>query len=409
MVILDQPGQDTDGDDNISEEEVGGENGREALPPQNIVRPGCRPVSHNPEESFEIVKRRHRPPRPSRGALARISATANAVVVLPPASLRSSPAGHREHYIDRIRATLPSSPGTVRPALPGVGRLGETDNAPAARLMNFHRQLALARSNISAPPLIMPGSVPLRDADVIDRDHPIPEDQWKVIIDTDVDGTNAAPTQVDQGTTQISSGAFVTQQLARTVFVGTPPEQRHKGIHKQRAFLELHSPATCPATSTPRSTNSRTRRPTFILLGISTGSTPRPTPPEHARDYAERLTPRKCGPKSSSGYKTTQPICGWVRRRPRSTGSSADVPDGQGKPGWSSCPGSRPRPPPGRRLAACRWATEVLERRGSGARTHRNMLVFLAADAARYDELRSRFANTWHGSMCVTTPMVSST
>ena len=30
----------------------------------------------------------------------------------------------------------------------------------------------------------------------------------------------------------------------------------------------------------------------------------------------------------------------------------------------------------------------MLERRGSGARTHRNMLVFLAADAARYDELQ---------------------
>lgn len=34
------------------------------------------------------------------------------------------------------------------------------------------------------------------------------------------------------------------------------------------------------------------------------------------------------------------------------------------------------------------WAIDVLERRGSGARTHRNMLVFLAADAARYEELQ---------------------
>jgi hypothetical protein len=38
---------------------------------------------------------------------------------------------------------------------------------------------------------------------------------------------------------------------------------------------------------------------------------------------------------------------------------------------------------------AYRWSIEVLERRGSGARTHRNALAFLAADAARYEELQA--------------------
>jgi len=43
----------------------------------------------------------------------------------------------------------------------------------------------------------------------------------------------------------------------------------------------------------------------------------------------------------------------------------------------------------GQESAACRWAADVLDRRGTGARTHRNMLVFLAADAARYKELQA--------------------
>ena len=39
--------------------------------------------------------------------------------------------------------------------------------------------------------------------------------------------------------------------------------------------------------------------------------------------------------------------------------------------------------------AAYTWASDVLDRRGSGARVHRNVLVFLAADAARYEELQA--------------------
>ncbi len=40
-------------------------------------------------------------------------------------------------------------------------------------------------------------------------------------------------------------------------------------------------------------------------------------------------------------------------------------------------------------LTAYTWSSDVLDRRGSGARAHRNMLVFLAADAARYEELQA--------------------
>ena len=81
---------------------------------------------------------------------------------------------------------------------------------------------SLWRSNDTAP-LIMPGSVPLRDADVMTEISQYLEDQWKVIIDTDVDGTNAAPTQVDRDNPDLLGKRFVTQRLARTVFVGATP------------------------------------------------------------------------------------------------------------------------------------------------------------------------------------------
>jgi short-subunit dehydrogenase len=55
----------------------------------------------------------------------------------------------------------------------------------------------LWRSNDTAP-LIMPGSVLLRDSEVMTEITQYLEDQWKVIIDADVDGPNSVPAQVDK-------------------------------------------------------------------------------------------------------------------------------------------------------------------------------------------------------------------
>jgi hypothetical protein len=69
--------------------------------------------------------------------------------------------------------------------------------------------------------------------------------------------------------------------------------------------------------------------------------------------------------------------------------SSADVPDGQEARLVIVPPSHVYDRRQGQESTAYTWATDVLDRRGSGARVHRNMLVFLAADTARYEELQA--------------------
>ena len=94
-----------------------------------------------------------------------------------------------------------------------------------------------------------------------------------------------------------------------------------------------------------------------------------------------------CGPKSSGGYKTT------AAPSPDGFAAVHVAPESSLMSPTAEPAGHRAAPAHvhDRRQAAdspaYRWATEVLERRGSGADPPQ-MLVFLAADAARYDELR---------------------
>ena len=69
--------------------------------------------------------------------------------------------------------------------------------------------------------------------------------------------------------------------------------------------------------------------------------------------------------------------------------SSADVPDGQEARLVIVPPSHVHDRRQAQESAAYTWASDVVDRRGSGARVHRNMLVFLAADAARYEELQA--------------------
>ena len=394
LVVISIPAsaRDTDGDDNISEEEVGGENGREALRRlQNIVRRVADQwKAANPEESFEIVKRRLFT-APDGEALARISATANAVVKFYRQHHSEFPSEVTENaYIDRIRATYPIHPELFDRLYQEWSTLERFQRTRGVlRLMNTIVG-SLWRSNDTAP-LIMPGSVPLRDADVMTEISQYLEDQWKVIIDTDVDGTNAAPTQVDRDNPDLLGKRFVTQRLARTVFVGATPtlNSAHKGIHKQRAFLGTALPGDVPGNFYSALNQLADKATYFYSSGDQYWFDTQANTTRTARDYAERLHPEDVWAEvvrrlqdhrspSADGFAA-------VHVAPE---SSADVPDGQEARLVIVPPAHVHERRQAADSPAYRWATEVLERRGSGARTHRNMLVFLAADAARYDELQ---------------------
>ena len=146
---------------------------------------------------------------------------------------------------------------------------------------------------------------------------------------------------------------------------------------------------TCPGTSTRRSTSSPTGRPTYTS-GEQYWFDTQANTTRTARDYAERLHPEEVWAEVVRRLQD--------HRTPAANGfaavhvapeSSADVPDGQEARLVIVPPAHVHERRQGADSPAYRWSLEVLERRGSGARTHRNMLVFLAADAARYEELQA--------------------
>jgi len=395
LVVISIPAsaQDTDGDGLISEEEVGGENGREALRRlQRIVgRVADQWKAANPEESFEIVKRRLFT-APDGEALAQINATANAVVKFYRQHHAEFPSEVADNaYIDRIRSTYPIHPELFDRLYQEWSTLERFQRTRGVlRLMNTIVG-SLWRSNDTAP-LIMPGSVPLRDSEVMTEITQYLEDQWKVIIDTDVDGTNAAPTQVDRDNPDLLGKRFITQRLARTVFVGATPtlNSAHKGINKQRAFLGTALPGDVPGNFYSALNQLADKATYFYTSGDQYWFDTQANTTRTARDYAERLHPEDVWAevvRRLQDHRSPSPNgFAAVHVAPE---SSADVPDGQEARLVIVPPAHVHERRQGADSPAYGWSIEVLERRGSGARTHRNMLVFLAADAARYEELQA--------------------
>ncbi|MGV0906271.1 DUF499 domain-containing protein [Mycobacterium novum] len=395
LVVISIPAsaRDDDGDGEVSEEEVGGANGREALRRlQNIVRRVAEQwKAANAEESFEIVRRRLFT-APDGQALAQINATATAVVKF-----------YREHhgefpneatdnaYLDRIKATYPVHPELFDRLYQDWSTLERFQRTRGVlRLMNTIVG-ALWRKGDTAP-LIMPGSVPLTESEVLTEITQYLEDQWKAIIDADVDGTNATPAQVDAASPDLLGKRFITQRLARTVFIGATPtlHSAHKGVDKARVFLGTALPGDVPGNFHSALNQLADKATYFYSSGAQYWFDTQANTTRTARDYAERLHPedvwsevvRRLGDHrkpSPDGFAA-------VHIAPDHPG---DVPDSQEVRLVLVPPAYVYDRRQGGESPAVAWATDVLDRKGAGARVHRNMLVFLAADSARYEELQA--------------------
>ncbi|MFF0239109.1 Swt1 family HEPN domain-containing protein [Rhodococcus pyridinivorans] len=395
LVVISIPAsaRDDDGHSHISEEEVGGENGREALRRlQNVVRRVADQwKAANPEESFEIVRRRLFT-APDGQALAQIGATAQAMVKFYRDHHGEFPNEATDNeYLDRIRATYPVHPELFDRLYQDWSTLERFQRTRGVlRLMNTIVG-TLWRAGDTAP-LIMPGSVPLREPEVMTEITQYLEDQWKAIIDADVDGVHSAPAQVDQASPDLLGKRFITQRLARTVFIGATPTLHgsHKGVDKARIFLGTALPGDVPGNFHSALNQLADKATYFYSSGSQFWFDTQANTTRTARDHAERLHPEEVWTEIIRRLQE--------HRSPSDQGfaavhiapdSSSDVPDGQEARLVIVPPSHVYDRRQGAESPAYTWSTGILDRRGSGARTHRNMLVFLAADSARYEELQA--------------------
>jgi Protein of unknown function (DUF499) len=345
----------------------------------------------NAEESFEIVRRRLFT-APDGQALAQINATATAMVKCYRQHHAEFPNEATDNaYLDRIRATYPVHPELFDRLYQDWSTLERFQRTRGVlRLMNTI--VGTLWRNGDTAPLITPGSVPLTESEVMTEITQYMEDQWKAIVDTDVDGPHCTPAQVDRASPDLLGKRFVTQRLARTVFVGATPtlHSAHKGIDKARVFLGTALPGDVPGNFHSALNQLADKATYFYASGAQYWFDTQANTTRTARDYAERLRPedvwaeivRRLGDHRSPGPHGFAA----VHIAPE---SAADVPDGREVRLVLVPPAHVYDRRQGAESPATTWAADVLDRRGSGARVHRNMLVFLAADSARYEELQA--------------------
>jgi alkylhydroperoxidase/carboxymuconolactone decarboxylase family protein YurZ len=394
MLVVSIPASDNlDAGGDGSAVEVGGEHGRRALEAlQNVVGRTAdhwRPASS--VESFEIVRRRLFAD-PDATARNEIAAVARQYVTFYRDNHGQFPRETEEQtYEERIRAAYPIHP-----------ELFERLYSDWSTLERFQRTRGVLRlmSTVihalwvagDASPLIMPGAVPLNAPRVASELTNYLPDLWKPIIDRDIDGQGSTPVQIDLSRPTFGARSL-TQRIARTIFLGSAATlgTDHKGVERPRVWLGVAVPgdtvgnfgsalellgqqATYLYVDNARYWYATTASVTRTAADIADRL--REEPEQVWAEIVARLRVLEGKAKGDFAGVHVAPI------------SSADVPDIDEArlviihPQWTHAKGDD-------RSDALKFAEDGLLRIGAGQRNRRNMVVFVAADQQRYEDLNA--------------------
>lgn len=371
--------------------EVGGLNGRQALANlQQVIRRTAdqwRPATST--ESFEIVRRRLFED-PDAAARADIAVVARAFTEFYARHKGEFPSGAAEPgYEERIKAAYPIHPELFDRLYADWSTLARFQRTRGVLRLMSAVIYELWRAGDSAP-LIMPGGVPL-EADAVRTElTQYLEDNFKPVIDTDIDGEASTPAQVDRERPTFGQ-RNVTRRVARTIFFGSAATLRaaHKGIERPSVWLGVAVPGDTVGNF-GSALHLLSDRTTYLYdEGDRWWFDTQASVDRMARDHADRLRER---PEDVWAQITAR----LARDETRSRGDFARVQVSSEDTGdIADEPAVRlvilhPRFRHSRgddESGAMEFARRALENRGNAQRANRNMVVFLAADAKRVEEL----------------------
>ncbi|KOG77665.1 hypothetical protein ADK33_30195 [Streptomyces griseus subsp. rhodochrous] len=375
------PGQDT---------EVGGPAGQHALERlQNIIRRKADPWRPaNADESFEIVRRRLF--EPQRGeAQVEINKAARVFTRFYANHKADFPSGvDSTDYEKRIKAAYP-----IHPEL--FARLYE-DWSTLERFQRTRGVLRLMSAVIHAlwrdgnqSPMIMPGDIPLADQHVASELTQYLEDRWKPILDTDVDGIDSTPLQIDKEKPYLGD-RMVTRRIARTVFLGSAATLKAatKGLSDPYVRLGMAMPGDTMGNFRT-ALNTLADRSTYLYSeGNRYWHDTQASVTRIAKDEADRLVerPEDVWAELVRRLAPTQRRAGDFAGVHIAPQHSSDIPDES----EARLVLLHPQHPHARNKddsPAMLFAAEALGSRGSAQRNCRNMLVFLAPDQKELDSL----------------------
>ncbi len=234
-----------------SDIEIGGEGGKDALDKlKNTfgrMESPWRPASA--EESFEIVRRRLFEPIAEPQAFAARDAVIRAFGQLYRSSQGDFPPGTGEgEYERRIEKAYPIHPEVFDRLYEDWGSLERFQRTRGVlRLMAAVISELWSRNDASL--LIMPCSVPMDASSVQSELTRYLEDNWRPVMERDVDGPEALPLKMDKETPTLGQYS-ATRRVSRTIFMGSAPiaKTKNPGIDDRKIKLGCVQPGENTAT-----------------------------------------------------------------------------------------------------------------------------------------------------------------
>lgn len=366
-----------------SDTEIGGEGGKAALDRMKNavgrIQSPWRPASA--EESFEIVRRRLFQPITEGSDFSDRDAVVKAYGNLYRSQVQEFPSECREKdYERRLEAAYPIHP-----------ELFDRLYGSWASLERFQRTRGVLRLMAAVSQdsslLIMPATVPVDSAPVQSELTRYLEDPWVPVIEKDVDGPHSLPLSLDRNNPNLGRYS-ACRRVARAIYMGSAPTLRtaHRGIEETSIKLGCVQPGESVAIfgdALRRLTDQATH---LYVDGKRYWFSTQPSVTRLAQDRTERWEQDVVDEEIIRRIRLDRQRgdFGAVHVAP---GSSADVPDDM-EARLVVLDAEHPHAAKSEASRARVRATEILERRGGTPRLYRNMLIFLAADAARLDDLR---------------------
>jgi hypothetical protein len=375
-----------------SDIEVGGEGGKAALERlKNVIgrmESSWRPASA--EEGFEIVRRRLFDDLPAEAARDR-DAVVKAFGALYRGQKSEFPSECAEgDYERRLTAAYPIHPEMFDRLYGEWSTLDKFQRTRGVlRLMAAVIHELWERNDSSL--LIMPATIPIDASAVSSELTRYLEEGWTPVIEGDIDGPNALPLRLDRDNPNLGRYS-ATRRVARTIYLGSAPTQRaaNRGIDDRSIKLGCVQPGESPATfgdALRRLTDQATylyvdgQRYWYSLQPSVTRLAHDRAASHFTDDDVDEEIRRRLAAATRAGQRGDFANVHPAPRTPAEVPDEAEVrlvvlgPEHPHSGKTADSPA---------RVAA----QQFLDKRAAGDRLHRNMLVFLAPDRARLEELR---------------------
>jgi predicted AAA+ superfamily ATPase len=380
-----------------SDNEIGGEGGQEALRRlKNVIQrveTVWRPATA--EESFEIVRRRLFQPMPLDNYKAR-----DLVVARFAEEYRKNPQEYpaeasKPDYEKRMRAAYPIHPELFDRLYKDWGTLDKFQlTRGVLRLLASVVHSLWEKQDRSL--LVLPASIPMDDHDVVSELTKYLEDQWRPVIEQDVDGAESLPLRMDRDN-PLFGKVSAARRVARALFIGSAPtlNAANKGLEDRQVKLACVQPGESTGTFGDALRKLADQATHLYVDGSRYWLSTRPSVNRIAEERAERLDIEEVREELRRRLREEARQKGGfarVQACPAGPQEVADEPEAKLVIlGPETCHDSRSPESSARELADA-----ILTRGGSG-RQCTNALVFLGADKARLVDLEQavRQALAW--------------